>query len=169
MAPRLKASGMESLERLYQRPGFLLRRAHQISEGVFEAECAAFGLTPPQTGCLVVAHSCPGLDQKAIGLALGLDRANTGEILKGLETRGLVLRVPSREDGRKRLITLTANGRKILEQAGEALNRSQQKLLGPFSADERRLLVSLLGRLCDAHNEAARALLAPPEDISSSG
>jgi DNA-binding MarR family transcriptional regulator len=167
MTTKLKANGLESLERLYQRPGFLLRRAHQISEGVFEAECAAFGLTPPQAGCLVVAHSCPGLDQKAIGLALGLDRANTGEILKGLEGRGLVVRAPSKEDGRKRLATLTSAGRKILEQAGEALNRSQQKLLGPFSADERRLLISLLGRLCDAHNEQARTLLAPPDEISS--
>jgi DNA-binding MarR family transcriptional regulator len=168
MTTKLKANGFESLERLYQRPGFLLRRAHQISEGVFETECAAFGLTPPQAGCLVVAHSCPGFDQKAIGLALGLDRANTGEILKGLEARGLVVRAPSKEDGRKRLVTLTAGGRKILEQAGEALNRSQQKLLGPFSADERRLLISLLGRLCDVHNEQARALLAPPDEISSS-
>jgi DNA-binding MarR family transcriptional regulator len=167
MAPRLKANGLESLERLYQRPGFLLRRAHQISEGVFGAACAAFGLTPPQTGCLVVANSCPGLDQKAIGLALGLDRANTGEILKGLEARGLVVRAPSDEDGRKRLITLTASGRKILEQAGEALDRSQQKLLGPFSAEERRLLISLLSRLCEAHNEEARALLAPPAEIGS--
>lgn len=166
MSPRLKANGLESLERLYQRPGFLLRRAHQISEGIFEAECASFGLTPPQTGCLIVAHSCPGLDQKALGLALGFDRATTGEILKGLEARGLVMRTPSEHDGRKRLVTLTASGRKILERAGEALSRSQQKLLGPFSAEERRLMVSLLGRLCEAHNQEARALLAPPGPAS---
>jgi DNA-binding MarR family transcriptional regulator len=77
-----------------------------------------------------------------------------------------VVRTPSKDDGRKRLVTLTPSGRKILEQAGEALNRSQQKLLGPFSADERRLLISLLGRLCEAHNEEARALLAPPAEMS---
>lgn len=157
-----KTAGVESLDVLYGRPGFLLRRAHQISEGIFETECVAFGLTPPQTGCLVVAHSRPGLDQKAIGLALGFDRATTGEILKGLETRGLVARTQSQTDGRKRSITLTAGGRKILEQAAEAMTRSQQTLLGPLTAEERRVLVGLLGRLCEAHNERARALLAPP-------
>src|SRR5256885_12122509 len=33
---------------LYQRPGFLLRRAHQISVGIFEEQCRPLGLTPPQ-------------------------------------------------------------------------------------------------------------------------
>ena len=40
----------ESLTRLYARPGFLLRRAHQISASVFEDECRSVGLTPAQFG-----------------------------------------------------------------------------------------------------------------------
>jgi hypothetical protein len=43
-----------SLARLYARPGFLLRRAHQISAAVFEDACRDLGLTPAQFGVLTV-------------------------------------------------------------------------------------------------------------------
>ena len=39
---------------IYQRPGFLLRRAHQISTAIFERSCAHLGLTPAQYGVLSV-------------------------------------------------------------------------------------------------------------------
>jgi DNA-binding MarR family transcriptional regulator len=111
----------------------------------------------------VVANSRPGLDQNAIGLALGFDRATTGEILKGLEARGLISRAPSKNDGRKRSIAVTARGKKALERAGGALERSQERLLAPFSAEERAVLVSLLDRLCKTYNGEARAALVWPE------
>jgi hypothetical protein len=38
----------DTLARLYARPGFLLRRAHQISAAVFEDECRGLGLTQAQ-------------------------------------------------------------------------------------------------------------------------
>jgi hypothetical protein len=40
----------ELLQRLYLRPGFLLRRAHQLPVGIFEEEGREVGLTPSQSG-----------------------------------------------------------------------------------------------------------------------
>ena len=56
------AHASKHLARMYARPGFLLRRAHQISAAVFEDECKSVGLTPAQFGVLTVLHSSPGLD-----------------------------------------------------------------------------------------------------------
>jgi DNA-binding MarR family transcriptional regulator len=162
---RPKTNGIESLDRLYRRTGFLLRRAHQIAEGIFLRECAELGLTPPQCGCLIVAHSRPGLDQKGIGVALGFDRATTGQILKGLEARGLIVRSASEDDARKRCIAITARGRNLLEHAGVALERSHQRVLKVFSPEERKIFTSLLERLCEAYNGEARAVLARPQDM----
>jgi MarR family transcriptional regulator, lower aerobic nicotinate degradation pathway regulator len=161
---RAPGTGIETLDRLYGRTGFLLRRAHQLADGVFQDECAALALTAPQCGCLIVAYSCPGLDQSGIAGALGVDRATTGQILHGLEQRGLIVRRPAPDDARRRCIVVTAQGRKLLESAGPALERAHQRLVAPLSAEERRTLTALLERLCEAFNAEAKAPLVKPQE-----
>ena len=72
------------LSRLYARPGFLLRRAHQISAAVFEDECRAVGLTPAQFGVLTVLRASPGMDQSSLARALGFDKVTVLRVLRGL-------------------------------------------------------------------------------------
>ena len=62
-----------SLSRLYARPGFLLRRAHQISAAVFEDECRALAITPAQFGVMTVLGAHPCMDQSSLARALGFD------------------------------------------------------------------------------------------------
>jgi len=54
-----------SLSRLYARPGFLLRRAHQISAAVFEDACREPSITPAQFGVLTVLQAHPGMGQSS--------------------------------------------------------------------------------------------------------
>jgi hypothetical protein len=61
-----------ALQRLYSRPGFLLRRAHQISAAVFEDECRAVGLTPAQFGVLTVLRQHAGAGPIQPGAGAGL-------------------------------------------------------------------------------------------------
>ena len=84
-----------SLSRLYVRPGFLLRRAHQISAAVFEDECRELALTPAQFGVLTVVKAHPGLGQSSLARARGFDKVTVLRVLRGLETRGLVARAPA--------------------------------------------------------------------------
>jgi MarR family transcriptional regulator, lower aerobic nicotinate degradation pathway regulator len=144
---------------LYRRPGFLVRRAHQIASGVFEDECGALGLTQAQHGALVIVSRAPQLDQSGLAQALGFDRATTGEILHGLERRGLIRRSPSKTDARKRVIKLTAAGKAMLRRATGCLERAQKRLLGALPPGEQEQLIELLEKLCDAFNAEARAPL----------
>jgi hypothetical protein len=41
-----------SLQDMYRRPGFLLKRCHQVSMAIFLDECSEFNLTQSQYGCL---------------------------------------------------------------------------------------------------------------------
>ena len=77
------------LSDMYQRPGFLLRRAHQISAAIFENACADLGLTQAQYGALVVLASQPDIDQSSLGRAMGFDKVTILRVLRGLEERGL--------------------------------------------------------------------------------
>jgi DNA-binding MarR family transcriptional regulator len=116
-----------------------------------------------------VAHCCPGIDQTGIGQALGFDRATTGQVLRGLESRGLVERAMSGSDGRRRSIVPTREGEAVLRGASPALDRAQQKLLAPLSASERRQLAALLARLCNAFNADSRAPVVRPDVGAPSG
>ena len=161
-APVKKKRTPESLADLYSRPGFLLRRGHQIAVGIFVQECAALGLTPPQHGVLVVAENAPGLDQAGIARALGFDRATTGALIHGLERRGLLQRENSSADLRRKTLAVTPRGRAMLRRTQAAVRRTSERLLAPLAAGERRRFVQLLERLTAALNGASRTPVLPP-------
>lgn len=159
---RMTNSRRESLGDLYTRPGFLLRRGHQIAVGIFVQECAALGLTPPQHGVLVVADNAPGLDQAGIARALGFDQATTGALVHALERRGLLRRENSAADLRRKTLAVTPKGLAMLRRTDAAVRRTSERLLAPLAPGDRRRFVQLLARLTEALNAASRTPVLPP-------
>nr|MBF0682200.1 MarR family transcriptional regulator [Pseudomonas sp.] len=147
----------ESVEHLQQRPGFLLRRAHQISVAIFEKECAAVDLTPAQYGVLNVLGNSQGIDQSQLSRSLGLDRVTVLRVAKGLEARGLISRQPSQQDARRLSLSLTAQGETLLERAQPSVKTAFEALMSPFSAEELQTLTCLLNKLCTSLAGHARA------------
>jgi DNA-binding MarR family transcriptional regulator len=157
-----------NLSQLYARPGFLLRRAHQISAAVFENECRSVGLTPAQFGVLSVLLASPGLDQSSLARALGFDKVTVLRVLRGLETRGLIARAPAPASRRNLAISLSAEGLALLKQAQEPAERAYDRLMAPLSRTQRTQLVELLQVLTTGLENEARAAFVPPEQESSS-
>jgi len=156
--PKLPAS----LSRLYARPGFLLRRAHQISAAVFEDECRDLGLTPAQFGVLTVLKTHPGLGQSSLARALGFDKVTVLRVLRGLETRGFVERSPAPDNKRNMCVSLTREGQDILAKAQRPAERAYKRLLGPLDEDQREQLIHLLQLLTGELEDHARAAFIPP-------
>ena len=152
-----------ALEQLYQRPGFLLRRAHQLSVGIFEEECRAVGLTPAQYGVLTVLAAAEGIDQSALSRALGFDRVTTLRVVRGLQARGLVSRAPS-VHGRRLALSLTEQGRHLWCCAKEPAEQAFRRMLEPLATAEQKTLTALLHKLCAALEPAARAPMVAPID-----
>ena len=88
---------------IWDRPGYLIRRLHQIHVAMFIEQVADGQVTPIQFGLLSVLMMRPGVDQATIGEEMGLDPANVAEILKRLEDRGLVSRVVDPLNRRRKL------------------------------------------------------------------
>lgn len=151
-----------TLDDLYARPGFLLRRAHQIAVGIFVEECAAYGLTPPQHSTLIVIDQCPGIDQATLARAIGFDRATVGQVLEGLESRGLLRRESSPADKRRKTLKLTPRGRALLKSAAPAIRRTSERLLAALQVDQRKHFVELLLQLTGKLNQASRSPVSAP-------
>jgi len=146
---------------MYQRPGFLLRRAHQISSAIFEDACAELGLTQAQYGVLVILANEPGIDQTQLAYAMGFDKVTTLRVLRGLQTRGLVQRRASAKSRKHLALDLSPEGKQLLRRAQRPTQDAYERLMAPLSATQQQQLMRLLLRLSDALNHEARATWKP--------
>ncbi|MCM2252491.1 MAG: MarR family transcriptional regulator [Ramlibacter sp.] len=144
------------------RPGFLLRRAHQISAAVFEDECRDLALTPAQFGALTVLQAHPGLGQSTLARALGYDKVTVLRVLRGLETRGLVTRVAAAANKRNLSVTLTAHGAALLAHAQKPAETAYRRVLEPLDKAQQTQLLALLRLLTGGLEGRARAAFVPP-------
>jgi DNA-binding MarR family transcriptional regulator len=156
------AKPASSLSRLYARPGFLLRRAHQISAAVFEDACRELALTPAQFGVLTVLQAHPGLGQSSLARALGFDKVTVLRVLRGLQARGLVARGPSDGNRRTIAVVLTPAGEDVLAQAQKPAEKAYRRLMQPLDKAQQGQLLQLLQLLTGELEDEARAAFVPP-------
>jgi DNA-binding MarR family transcriptional regulator len=144
---------------LWRRPGYLIRRLHQIHYALFFEECAAFGITPVQYGLLTILSTSPDADQVTLANALGIDRTNVADVLRRLEQGGLIRRKRSVDDRRMVLARLTPQGEDMVARMHPFMARAQERLLSALSAGERDAFLATLMRLLEANNHYGRAPL----------
>ena len=150
-----------NLSNMYQRPGFLLRRSHQISAAIFENACSRVGLTQAQYGALTVLASEPGIDQSRLARALAFDKVTVLRVLRGLEERGLVAREVSTSSRRQMAVQLTPAGKRLLKKAELPVHEAYEQLMAPLDAVQRQQLIGLLQTLTDSLGDQARASFVP--------
>ena len=78
-----------------------------------------------------------------------IDRSDMVATINELADHRLVERTADPTDRRRNVISLTAAGRRQLHKLDSLLDKVQDRLLAPLSADERRQLVDLLTRVVD--------------------
>ena len=74
---------------LWSRPGFLIRRLHQLHVAIFLEECGDYDVTPVQYAVLSVLYRGKALDQVSVAAEVGIDRNNAADVLRRLERRDL--------------------------------------------------------------------------------
>jgi DNA-binding MarR family transcriptional regulator len=142
---------------LAELPGHAIRRLQQIAVALFLEEAGATGVTPVQYAALQAVANQPGIDQRSLAGAVGLDTSNIASVIDRLEARGLLSRSLSPDDRRVRLLALTAEGEAVLTQLLPAMRRAQDRILAPLNKGDRVTFVRLLRTLVTENNEHSRA------------
>ena len=137
--------------RLWNRPGFLVRRLHQIGVAIFHDEMGGLAITPVQYGALLAVRAKPGIDQSRLATEIGIDKANAGGVVARMCAGGYLERRPSATDRRASHLVLTDEGRRLLDQANGRADEVQDRLLEPLAPAEREVLVELLLKLVEGH------------------
>jgi DNA-binding MarR family transcriptional regulator len=144
-----------NMMKLYGMPGHLIRRAQQVSTALFAEECGEFGLTSVQYAALAAIHENPDVDATRLCALIAFDRSTIGDVLDRLAAKGWIVRKPSPNDRRVRLLRLSPPGRDVLARVEPAVRRVQKRLLVPLAPDDRTKFVQLLAQLANADFDGA--------------
>jgi DNA-binding MarR family transcriptional regulator len=139
-------------------PGHLARRFHQISTALFDVEMrrAGLDLTPVQYAALVAVQDHPSTDQATLAGLIAYDRTTIGGVVDRLVDKGLVTRLTNDADRRAKVLTTTEAGQDAIRQAGPAVLKAQQLLMGGLNAEEADHLVRLMEKAVGALHDVSR-------------
>ncbi len=136
---------------LTSMPGHLIRRVHQISMAIFAEECAASGLTSVQFAALTAIRENQDVDATRLSSLIAFDRSTLGDVLERLEAKGWIMRSPSPQDKRIKLLRLSPAGSAVLDGAQPEVRRVQQRLLEPLDPGDRIAMMRMLAQLIRLH------------------
>jgi DNA-binding MarR family transcriptional regulator len=143
----------QARSRLFARPGFLIRRLHQIHSGLFAEETRDFNITPVQYSLLTALAEHGEMDQNTLAMEIGLERTSVAEVLPRLEMREVIERRTSAEDKRVKLVRLSRKGRALARRMDAAVQRAHQRTIELLPESERNLFMLQLIRLVEANND----------------
>jgi DNA-binding MarR family transcriptional regulator len=140
---------------LEQRPGFLIRRLHQIHVALFQERCAEFDVTPLQYSLLSALAARGMADQTTLAADVALDRTTTTGALKRLQARRFIERAVRPDDRRARACRLTAAGAALLSRMEAAARAAHHDTLASLGKAEQKRLVKLMQRVVAAGTPSA--------------
>jgi DNA-binding MarR family transcriptional regulator len=133
-----------SLGGLETTVGFVLRLAQVAVFKDLLSALKPFDLRVTDLSVLLVIEATPGLQQRAIGDVLRIQRPNLVTIIDQLEARGLVRRGPVPGDRRAYALSLTHEGETLLQKAKLAHAQHDRKVLDALGdLDKERMLAAL--------------------------
>ncbi|MFA5664938.1 MarR family winged helix-turn-helix transcriptional regulator [Castellaniella sp.] len=140
--PDLDSSGKRIVGRLI--------RLEEIVLQPINAALSEHGLTYFEYAVLATLRVAPepqGLAPRYLLSRLLCSSGGLSNLLKRLETRGLIARRADPDDGRGVLVSLTPDGRALADRAMPDHARVEQQLIAMLSAEEQDVLARLLNRL----------------------
>lgn len=143
---------------VYDQPGHLIRRAHQISVSMFYTTIG-YEVTPIQYAVLRILQDHPGIDQVTLARYCALDTSTAADLAVRLEERGLVKRLMPMKSKRFRLLHVTPVGAALLKRLVPSVYMMNRRLVQPLNKEEQRIFLSLLKKFVHLNNAKSRAPL----------
>ncbi|KID29897.1 transcriptional regulator [Prauserella sp. Am3] len=113
---------------LLAAPGYGARRLYQAYLAAWNRHVDPV-LTGPQFAVLSTIRAHPNSDQSSLAGAAALDTSTMADLCRRLERRGLIQRVESPHDARRKLVSLTPEGKKELNRVHRRARKLDEALL----------------------------------------
>lgn len=130
---------------LQEQLGFILRKAHQRHVSIFTTRIGE--LTPPQFATLAKLADIGEASQNHLGSLVAMDAATVKGVIDRLKARGLVRLARNEADKRRLMVSLTEEGRELVEQLVPMAREITAETVAPLSRKETATLFRLLSRI----------------------
>lgn len=137
--------------------GYLLKQTQAFLRARMEEALRPLGLTTPQYVCLELLSRTPGATNSELARGAFVTRQTMNTLLHGLQDRGLVERPEQAGAGRRLPTSLTAEGRRLLDDASAlttSVDRRMTSLLSEAQLDSLRETLALCIEALSAQDTA---------------
>jgi DNA-binding MarR family transcriptional regulator len=145
--PAGEAVSNVELGRLTELVGYQIRRANGRSVMLWEDLLSGRGVAWGHYSILKIISLNPGLIQKEVAAAAGVDQTTVVPIINHLEKSGLVERTRDPKDGRNVIVRVTAPGWKLLRRVDSLVEVHDRELTRSLSSEDRATLLRLLSAI----------------------
>lgn len=137
-----------------------LRRAYMSMHRHAQQHFAPFGVTADQYVVLSILAEHEGLRQQELAERANSDPNTITAMLALLEKKRLVRRKADKNDGRVRLVSLTASGRKLQEKLAQSVEPLHESMEQAVGAHREGLFIAL---------QQLEVVFSEPEEFSKVG
>jgi DNA-binding MarR family transcriptional regulator len=141
---------------LVRVPAPLARRFNLICTTMIAEALAGEEVVQLEYGTLLCLEVEPGVDQRRLAEAMGIDPTHASLIVERLHANGLIERRINDADRRARALYLTPKGRALWRRLRPRTSVANERVLAPLAPAERQLFLDLLIRLIEGNREHAR-------------
>lgn len=136
-------------ERQNSRIGYLLRRAQAAARAAFDTALIELGVNAPQFAILFALENYPGASSADLARTSTVTPQLVNIMVRNLEARGLLVRVPHPVHGRILQAELTKAGRALLKLCKRRVFAIEKQMVEGLTAPEERSIRRWLTRCCD--------------------
>jgi DNA-binding MarR family transcriptional regulator len=141
---------------LPRRAAPLARRFQQVCAAMVAEAIAGEELVQLEYGSLIALELEPGVDQRRLAEAMGIDPSNACLIVDRLHSMGLVERRINDADRRARQLYLTPKGKALWRRLRVSAAVANDRVLAPLAPAERELFLDMLVRIIEGNRAHAR-------------
>jgi DNA-binding MarR family transcriptional regulator len=141
---------------LPRTPAALARRFQQVCATMVAKAIAGEDVVQLDYGSLIALEIEPGIDQRRLADAMGIDPSNASLIADRLHAKGLIERRISGFDRRARELYLTPKGKALWRRLRVKSRVANLQVLSPLAPAEREMLLDLLIRVIQGNWAHAR-------------
>ncbi len=125
----------------------LLHRASQRASEIFAQETRDFDLTARQYAVITTVAQHEGLSQTDLVRLTGIDRSTLADVVQRLLKRGIIQRERTMRDGRTYAVSLSSDGRQLLESIKPYARRADRIVVSCLGDEDGKLAAQTLNRL----------------------
>ena len=152
-ATALSPSGGPPLPR---RAAPLARRFQQVCTTMIAEALAGEDIVQLEFGTLIALELEPGVDQRRLADAMGIDPSNASLIVDRLHSKGLIKRQVNDADRRARNLYLTPKGKALWRRLHVKTAVANDRVLAPLVPADREKFFDMLIRIIEGNREHAR-------------